>query len=372
MLRIVFANLLRRKLRTLTSVVAIAFTSAVVIVAIASNQRFNDSVGSMLEGLNIRALDEGEMLPLSFADKLRRIPGVKEVEWHRGIPAATPDGKYGFWVSQQSPGFPTFYGGLVDQDEALWARWNTEKTGVMVDAKTLDVMGWKVDQTVTVKTGHGEVTGKVMGVLRGPLIANMWWHYEYFDEFITPAMGKNKVFWFATRCEPGGCPALAKAIDEALKGSEPPAWAQPISATFLGIIGSQVTTFNLLKNFSLFMVFMTAMITATTLAMSLRERRADFGVLRALGFGRGRVFGLVLLEACVLALVGAVIGTLPLVLRFHAGGLNLGPDFMSNISVGPLNLALAAALALPFGALIALWPAAGVVRIDVIHALGDG
>ncbi|MCB9551947.1 MAG: FtsX-like permease family protein [Myxococcales bacterium] len=47
-----------------------------------------------------------------------------------------------------------------------------------------------------------------------------------------------------------------------------------------------------------------------TLAMSLAERRHEFGVLRAIGTTPGRLGGLVLTEAACLGLVGAIPGAL--------------------------------------------------------------
>jgi ABC-type transport system, involved in lipoprotein release, permease component len=44
------------------------------------------------------------------------------------------------------------------------------------------------------------------------------------------------------------------------------------------------------------------------MAQSIRERTSEFAVLKTLGFSDGRVLSMVLMESCVLALVGGIAG----------------------------------------------------------------
>ena len=55
-------------------------------------------------------------------------------------------------------------------------------------------------------------------------------------------------------------------------------------------------------------IFMMLLVTANTMAQSIRERTSELAVLKTLGFGDGRVLSMVLMESCVLALVGGLSG----------------------------------------------------------------
>jgi putative ABC transport system permease protein len=55
-------------------------------------------------------------------------------------------------------------------------------------------------------------------------------------------------------------------------------------------------------------IFMMLLVTANTMAQSIRERTSELAVLKTLGYGDGRVLWLVLAESCVLALVGGIAG----------------------------------------------------------------
>jgi putative ABC transport system permease protein len=52
------------------------------------------------------------------------------------------------------------------------------------------------------------------------------------------------------------------------------------------------------------------LILANTIAMSVRERTHEYGILRAVGFRPGHVVGFILGESLLLALVGGVVGVL--------------------------------------------------------------
>jgi putative ABC transport system permease protein len=55
-------------------------------------------------------------------------------------------------------------------------------------------------------------------------------------------------------------------------------------------------------------IFMMLLVTANAMAQSIRERTNELAVLKTLGFGDGKILSLVLLESCVLALVGGLSG----------------------------------------------------------------
>jgi putative ABC transport system permease protein len=55
-------------------------------------------------------------------------------------------------------------------------------------------------------------------------------------------------------------------------------------------------------------VFSLVLVAGTAMAMSMRERTTEIAVLKAIGFSRARVLGLVLGEACLIGLLGGLLG----------------------------------------------------------------
>lgn len=100
-------------------------------------------------------------------------------------------------------------------------------------------------------------------------------------------------------------------------------------------------------------------------AMSRRVR--EMGTLRALGFGRTMVGGLVLLESALVGTLGGLLGAV-LGLAFDGYALNLlGLSFQLDVS--PATLTQAAALAILIGLGGGWLPARAASRLDIVQAL---
>ena len=54
--------------------------------------------------------------------------------------------------------------------------------------------------------------------------------------------------------------------------------------------------------------FTILLVTGNTISQSVRERTGELGVLKAIGFTNGQVLALVLLESCLLAVLGGALG----------------------------------------------------------------
>jgi putative ABC transport system permease protein len=106
----------------------------------------------------------------------------------------------------------------------------------------------------------------------------------------------------------------------------------------------------------------------------MRERRPEFAVLRLLGATRWQLFATVLIEALVLAGVGAVAG----LLLGHATAFALASLFSSGESLAVMSLHWQPsewqipAAALAVGCLAAIIPAFAAYRNDVAASLGGG
>lgn len=107
-----------------------------------------------------------------------------------------------------------------------------------------------------------------------------------------------------------------------------------------------------------------------TMLMSVMERTQEIGVLRALGWRKGRIMRLILLESCIVSLVGSVLGVIGSVLLVAV--LSRVPSVQGLIrsdtspSVVGAGLALALAIGL-FGALYPAWRGASVQPTEALR-----
>ena len=106
-----------------------------------------------------------------------------------------------------------------------------------------------------------------------------------------------------------------------------------------------------------------------TMVMAVAERTGEIGLLRALGWKRRRVLGLVLGEAALLGLLGTIAGGLLAVVGVRA--LLLAPSVRAFIdpNLAPATWAIGAAMGLGLSVLGGLYPALRAAALDPIEAL---
>ena len=106
-----------------------------------------------------------------------------------------------------------------------------------------------------------------------------------------------------------------------------------------------------------------------TMLMSVLERTREIGVLRALGWRRWQVIGMILQEALALGIVGGVGGIVAGV--GMAWGLTLIPMIGGMLApiYGPELFAQALAVALTTGVLGGIYPAWRATRMRPVEAL---
>jgi putative ABC transport system permease protein len=113
--------------------------------------------------------------------------------------------------------------------------------------------------------------------------------------------------------------------------------------------------------------FTILLVTGNTISQSVRERTGELGVLKAIGFTNGRVLVLVLLESCLLSVLGGVLG-LGIGKLLTAGGDPTGgmlPRFL--FTNGDMAIGLGASVAL--GLVTGVFPAVQAMRLKVADAL---
>jgi putative ABC transport system permease protein len=135
---------------------------------------------------------------------------------------------------------------------------------------------------------------------------------------------------------------------------------------------SKMQTVEMFKTFSygiaVLVIFIGSLLVFVTMMGSVNERTREIGIFRAIGFRRGHVMQIILLEAMVVGLVGGLLGylggsgiawvALPLVVKSASfAGLNY--------NLGVVSLLLAVALSL----IASLYPAQKASKLDPSEAL---
>jgi putative ABC transport system permease protein len=194
----------------------------------------------------------------------------------------------------------------------------------------------------------------------------MMFHFEYLDE----KTGRNGLAgWYIMQIDHSdNAPRIAKTVDDMFRNSSAPTRTgteQAFNASFATMWGNVSL---LMNTIGMAVVFAILLVTANAMMMSARERTRELAVLKTIGFTDRRLFGLVMLEAGIITVTGAVIGLGAAKLLYRATNFNAA-GFLPGFDVTTATLLLGGGIALALMLASGIVPAARAARLPVVAAL---
>jgi putative ABC transport system permease protein len=165
-------------------------------------------------------------------------------------------------------------------------------------------------------------------------------------------------------------PAIARQIDSLFRNSQVQTKTETESAFAASFV-------SFLGNVKLYLFAISAAITFTillvcgnTIAMSVRERVREVGILKTLGFTNGEVMGMILGEATVISLLGGIFGCgVAWVLCKGVATASGGFANLEGMSLTPWMWAVVITSAVVMGTIAAIVPAFGASRTNIVDAM---
>jgi putative ABC transport system permease protein len=375
--RLIFANLFRKKIRLALTIgsfaVALFLFSFLAVVRDAFSRGADIASADRLFVMNRTSIINPE--PLSYADKILRIPGVKMV---------THDNWFGGVYQDEKNFFPQFVIDPANQRQVFpelivpdgeWQNFVKDRQGAIVGARTAERFGWKIGDRIPLKAtiyGSGNWEFNVDGIYHGKRPQDdetqFWMQWDYFQEHV-PAALKGQVGWYVVRVDtPDDAVRVSKSIDAEFANSP----FETKTETESAFAASWVKQFGnirfLIVSIGTVVFFTLLLVTGNTMAISVRERTGELAVFKAIGFSDRKVLFFVLAESLVIALAGGFVGLLLAVLAIPilANALNgMLPQLVLSPSVFVLGFVTALAVGLASG----LLPGLGAMRLQIVHAL---
>lgn len=316
----IWKNLWRRKLRTTLTMlsIAVAFLLYGFLSAVRAGMDAGVTVANQDRLVVRHKVSIIQLLPVSYLDRIARIPGVKQVvhsTWFGGI---YQEPKNFFPQIPVDPAeflkmFPEFR--LSEDQQRAWME---KRTGAIVGRKTAKKFGFKIGDRIPIQATIWRRSGNVptwefdlVGIYEGTEKATdetqLFFRYDYFDE--ARSNGKGQVGWYTVRVsDPALSETVARKIDEEFANSPWETKAESEKA-FLQSFAKQIGDIGLIVKAILSAVFFTILlITGNTMAQAIRERTGEIGVLKAIGFPHSLALVLVLAESLMVAGVGGGLG----------------------------------------------------------------
>ncbi|MBK6312805.1 MAG: FtsX-like permease family protein [Blastocatellia bacterium] len=371
--KLIFKNILRNKRRTLLTVSSLA-VSLFLIITLATVMRELTRGSETANPLRLVARHGVSLmfdLPGSYVERVEKVPGVELV---------TPYCWYGGIYIDESKFFAQFaidekllrrYQSEIKMTDGEWDAFVADRQGAIVGKKLSQMHGFKPGQRITLKSPiyNTELEFIIHGIYSGGEEKTMFFHYDYFNES-NPPFAKDRVGTLGIVAKSADdVPKISQAVDAMFLNTDAPTktetereFAQSFEAMMggvkqfmYGIIGA--ITFSLL------------LVMASSMAMSVRERTAEVGTLKALGFQRFTIAWLFVGEALLLSVVGAGLGVGGAALLYNLVDLSLAIPFFSQFVPAPEALAIVFVGAILVGIASVAYSAWRVSNMTIAEAL---
>lgn len=378
-LTLVLRNVFRHKLRTLLTVVGL--TVAVLAFGLLSTvveAWYAGAEGASSARLVVRnSISLVFPLPLTYRQKIRQIDGVRAIStanWFGGIYKEPKNFFPQFAVDAASylDLYPEYVLGDAERKAFL-----LDRKGAVVGSKLAATYGFRVGDTVTLKGTifPGQWEFVIRGIYNGrdakTDVSQMLFHWDYLNETLkarSPRRANTVGVYVVEVADPSRVAEISRAIDAEFRNSYAETLTETEKAFQLGFVSMTEAIVVAIRLVSYLVIFIILAVMANTMAMTVRERTAEYATLKALGFGPAFIMGLIYGEALAIAALGGALGialTFPLAERFASAMGSLFPVFV----VSAKTLWLQAACALAVGLVSAVFPARSAARVRIVEGL---
>jgi putative ABC transport system permease protein len=371
---LVLANLFRKKFRTILTVGS--FATALFLYGILAVVR-----GAFNQGLTVAGADRLvvlnkvsiiQPLPLSYRDRLLRIPGVTQVtfaNWFGGVSQDERNFFPQFAIDRDT--YRQMYPEFVISD-AEWQAFLADREGCIVGEALVERFKWKLGDRIPIKGTifPGAWAFNIRGIYRGKRreddTTQFWFRWDYLDE--RNPYRKGFVGWYVVRiANADDAVRVAKAIDEEFLNSPWETKTDTEKAFAASWVKQMGNIQFLILSIGGVVFFTLLLVTGNTMAIAVRERVRELAVLKAVGFSDRFVLALVLVETMAVSVVGGGTGLLLAKLFTLRGDPTRG--MLPFFYLPPDAIVVGFALAMTVGLMAGILPALSAMRLRVVDAL---
>ena len=371
--KLILKNILRNKRRTLLTISSLVVSLFLIITLATILTEFSrgSERSNPLRLISRHAVSLAFTLPVAQQQRIATVPGVKAVipfSWFGGI---YKDEKNFFANFAVDAGRLKEVMTELKMSDPEWQAFINDRQGAIVGQKLVKLYGFTSGQRVTLRSPiyDRSVEFIVRGVYTGGDEKTLFFHHEYINELV-PAWAKDQVSTFSILANSAeDVPRIAQAIDSIFINTDAPTKTESerdFAISFETMMGGvKQFMYGIMGAIS----FSLLLIMGNTMAMTVRERTREVGMLKALGFQRGTIAGLFVGEALLVTTLGALIGIGGAMLLFKLVDFSLIiPNFQSFVPTAQ-TLMVAFVVSIFVGLVSVIYSAYRVSGMTIAEAL---
>lgn len=316
-------------------------------------------------------------MPLYYREKIAQVPGVEEVmvmQWFGGVYKDSRDQRNFFarMAAEADKLFRVYQDYRISEEEKQ--AFIRDPAGCVVNRVLAERHGFRVGDRILIRGDifPFDLDLTVRGIYSSDELDDetLWFNWKYLENMLrnSPRLAAGTFIVLARSEEE--VPAICRAIDAMFANSEAPTKSESeftFGMSFLSFLGNVKV---ILMSICFAVTFTVLLITANTMAMSVRERVREVGILRTLGYQKSTIVGLILGESALIALAGGAIGVL--LAQALCFVIRQGPLIVQQtktLAIEPPVFAVLMAVSLAVGVLSSIVPAVSAARQNIVDAL---
>jgi putative ABC transport system permease protein len=369
--KFVLRNIGRKKTRMLLTMGSFAVALFLFGVLVTINNGFYAGV-NVADAKRLMVKNKasiGMLLPFGYRERIAKIPGVKNLSgwfWFTGIYKDSKNFFVKFAVDDNILDiFPEF---IVPRDQ--WDAYLKDRQGCIVGRKLADRFGFKIGDRIPLKsTFPGSWEFNVRAIYENSWhredTGAMFFHHKLFAENL-PLLNRT-LSYIVQVDDPARAQEVISSIDAEFANSADETFTETEQV-------AQSRTMAMFGNIKVILscvgavVFVTLMlVTGSTMAMAIRERADEIGVMKTLGFTDQLILLLVLSESVAYGLIGG--GTGLLLAKLYTLGGDPSGGMLRTFHLSAPTIIAGLMIAASVGLLSGIMPALGAMRLRIVDAL---
>lgn len=374
-------NLGRNRLRTVLTVggVAIAVLAFILIRTVIAAWEIGSTTAAKDRLVTRHKVTFVMSMPKRYIEDVRNTPGIKQASWATWFGGKNPSAEHEFFmtIGVEPETYLQVYDelGITPEEQKAF---ESDRQAAVIGEVLANKFNWKKGDTVRLESsiypGQWEfrIAGIYKALRKSAARDSFLFDWDYLNESL-PEGQKDQIGWIGSRVEEGKSAAeMALALDAKFDEKDVQTLSQDegtFMRSFLGMMSTILAAMNIV---GIVILGIMMLILGNTVAMGVRERVREYGIMRAVGFLPGHVVTLVMAEAATLGLVGGLAGLLIAIPVVAGMGGFLEQNMAAFFPIFRLNAptaAIAVLVAVVLGAAAGVLPAMQASRIKVIEAL---
>ena len=377
-LKLIFKNSLRHKLRTSLTILGIAIAViAFVLLRTVVTAWYAGVEASAADRLIVRqAVSFIFPLPYAYKDKIENVTGIETVSyanWFQGV--YIDKNQFFARLAVDAETFFDVYPEFVLTKQEL-ATFKAERNSCIVGEDIAKKYNLKLGDVMTI---DGDIyPGQWEFVVRGIYkprdkstdATQMVFHWKYLDERmreVSPIRGGD-VGWYIIKIkDPNQSASISEQIDALFKNSRAETKTETERAFQQGFVQSTSAIITAMNVLSFVIIGIIMLVLGNTMIMSARERTREYAVFKTIGFSGNHIVGLIMGESFLISAFGAGLGlvlTFPIVASFQEF---IPKGFFPVFEIEPITLIFAVLSALLIGIAASIFPIQKALRTSIVE-----